>query len=166
MIRRRKTVRKSLPSKVKSLKFRLVGTILALLLTLACMTPVQVINTVKTAAAEGKEIAATQVPKVKLTVAFSVTEIGPPNATEAADLATQIAWAASDNPNPEVAAAREKLKSLPAMQSPWNQVDAPLKNSPGQRSASLYANVIDQFDVNATVFVDRYVTGGAGSSEP
>jgi hypothetical protein len=62
--------------------------------------------------------------------------------------------------------ARDKLKKVDAMQSPWNQVDAPIKSAPGQRSAISYANVIDQFDVRAAAFAERYVAGGANSSEP
>ena len=154
-------------SKPISSKARVSGAILVLLLIAACMTtPAQLISAAKTAAAEGKTYASTQLPAVKETAVLSVTEIGPPSQISESELATQVAKAASDNPNAEVAAAREKLKTMPAMKSPWNQVDAPLKSSPGQRSAGIYANVIDQFDVNASAFAERYVTGGSGSSEP
>lgn len=35
----------------------------------------------------------------------------------------------------------------PSMNSPWRQVNVPIKNSPGQRSPNSYRNVIEQFDV-------------------
>ena len=152
-------------AKILLCKSRLIGAILVLFLLIACMSPVQIITAARTAAAQGKQVAATQLPAVKQTVELSITEIGPPSPYEESELATLVARLASDHPNPEVQAARQKLRTMPEMKSPWNQVDAPLKSYPGQRSALSYANVIDQFDVNAAAFAERYVAGGAGSSE-
>lgn len=56
------------------------------------------------------------------------------------------------------------LSSDPAMQSPWRQVSAPVRNTPGQRSAQAYADVIDQFDVEHS-FDARYGRGGAGNDD-
>ncbi len=140
--------------------------ILGLFLIAACITPAQILHAAQTAAAEGKEIASTQLPAVKQTAELSVTEIGPPPEISESSLATLVAAAASDHPNVEVQVARDKLKTVKEMKSPWYQVDAPIKSTPGQRSASSYANVIDQFDVKAAAFAERYVAGGANSSEP
>ena len=146
--------------------FKLSGAILVLFITLACLTPAQMLHAAQTAAAQGKVIASTQLPAAKQTAELSVTEIGPPPEISESSLATLVAEAASDHPNVEVQVARDKLKKVDAMKSPWNQVDAPIKSAPGQRSASSYANVIDQFDVKAAAFAERYVAGGANSSEP
>ncbi len=43
--------------------------------------------------------------------------------------------------------ARKRLSQDAGMQSPWRQVDAPIKSQEGQRSADLYRAVIEQFDV-------------------
>jgi hypothetical protein len=146
--------------------FKLAVAILVLFLIAACLTPAQVLHAAQTAAVQGKEIASTQLPAVKQTAELSVTEIGPPPEISESSLATLVAEAASDHPNVEVEVARNRLKKVDAMKSPWNQVDAPIKSTPGQRSASSYANVIDQFDVKAAAFAERYVAGGANSSEP
>ncbi len=61
---------------------------------------------------------------------------------------------------PDVAGARNILYRTSAMKSPWTQVDAPLKNTAGQRSAIWYGGVIDQFDVANATFAGRYVGSG------
>lgn len=64
----------------------------------------------------------------------------------------------------DVNAARNALKKMNAMKSPWTQVDAPLKNS-SPRSSAWYGAVIDQFDVASADFAGRYKAGGAGLSD-
>jgi hypothetical protein len=153
------------PLKQHASFLKLAGAILALFSLAACLTPAVLLHALQTAAAEGKQIASTQLPAIQQTAELSVTEIGPPPQLPEFSLATLMAEAASDHPNVEVQVARDRLKKVEAMQSPWNQVDAPIKSAPGQRSASSYANVIDQFDVKAAAFAGRYVAGGADSSE-
>jgi hypothetical protein len=153
------------PLKQHASFLKLAGAILALFSLAACLTPAVLLHALQTAAAEGKQIASTQLPAIQQTAELSVTEIGPPPQLPEFSLATLMAEAASDHPNVEVQVARDRLKKVEAMQSPWNQVDAPIKSAPGQRSASSYANVIDQFDVKAAAFAGRYVAGGADSSD-
>jgi hypothetical protein len=145
---------------------KLTGAFLVLFLIAACLTPAQVLHAAQTAAAEGKQIASTQLPAIQQTAELSVTEIGPPEQLPESSLATLVAQASSDNPNVEVQVARDRLKKVDAMKNPWGQVDAPIKSAVGQRTASSYANVIDQFNVKAAAFAERYVAGGANSSDP
>jgi hypothetical protein len=48
--------------------------------------------------------------------------------------------------------------------SPWTQIDAPVKNQPGNRSAQAYIDVIDQFDVENR-FPGRYKPGGSNLAD-
>lgn len=110
-------------------------------------------------------VAATQAVRVKETaVAVAATTAAQVKQTAEAEIATRIA------PRPpavsaEVQAARDQLKTMNVMQSHWRQVAAPLQNTPGQRSAGRYADVIDQFDVSSAALAGRYQAGGAGNAD-
>lgn len=125
----------------------------------------QVADVGKTAVAEGSKLAATQLSYAKETaVALAATEAAQLKETVAAALPINN----PTNPNEvnlEVQAARLLLKTMSAMKSPWGQVDAPIKSNPSQRSNSNYANVIDQFEVDASEFADRYQAGGSGVAD-
>jgi len=134
----------------------------------------------QTAMAEAKGQAATQVIAVKETavasagtqvvllkqtaVAAAATQAAQFKQTAEAEIATRIA-PISPVVKPEVKTARDKLKAMSVMKSHWKQVAAPLQNTPGQRSASRYADVIDQFDVNSAELAGRYKAGGADNAD-
>ncbi len=134
----------------------------------------------QTAIAEGQKQAATQLPGVKGTVvaaaatqaaqlkqtavAAAATAAAQLKQTAEAEIATRIAPKATVV-KPEVQAARDKLKAMEGMKAHWDQVTAPLQNAPGQRSASSYADVIDQFDVDSAELAGRYRAGGAGNAD-
>jgi hypothetical protein len=137
-------------------------------------------HTAQTAIAEGKKHAATQVVGVKDTavasagtqavllketaVAAGATEAARLKGTAEAEIATRIA-PVSPGVKPEVQAARDALKAMGVMQSHWRQVTAPIQNTPDQRSAGNYADVIDQLDVDSTELAGRYQSGGAGNAD-
>jgi hypothetical protein len=139
-----------------------------------------VANAAQTAIAKGQKQAATQVIIVKETavaaaatqavqlkqtvVAAAATKAVELKQTVEAEIATRIA-PKQPAVKPEVQAARDTLKAMSAMQTHWRQVTAPLQNTPDQRSASHYADVIDQFDVNSTELAGRYKAGGAGNED-
>lgn len=109
--------------------------------------------------------AATQAVEIKqTTVAVAATQAARLKLTAEAEIATRLPTRAP-GVSSEVQAAREKLKAMPAMRSPWTQVDAPIQSVPGERSAGRYADVIDQFDVSSEDFAGRYRAGGAGSED-
>lgn len=162
--------------------FVLIQTALALLLGGCQPSDQRAVETAaasaaQTAIAEGKKQAATQAIVMKETavalagtqavklkqtaVAAAGTSAAQVKQTVEAEIATRIA----PKPpaiKPEVQAARDKLKTMSVMQAHWQQVTAPLQNTPGQRGASNYADVIDQFNVGSTEFANRYQLGGAG----
>lgn len=59
------------------------------------------------------------------------------------------------DPRAGLSDVRSKLDNNTLMQSPWKQIDAPLKNSPEKRSPNSYREVIDQFDVEHS-YTGRY----------
>lgn len=148
---------------------QLLGTITVILLMLSCLSlpsnpalQTEAANAGKTVVAEGKEFAATALPPLKETAAsIAATEVAQVAETAKAQLATQVITKIPGGANPEVQAARLLLRTMSAMQSPWNQVNAPIQNMPGRRSANDYANVIDQFEVDAPEFSGRYAAGGS-----
>lgn len=118
----------------------------------------QMAKAAKTAAAEGSKFAATQFSNLKETTAVIA-------ATEAFEikqtLEAVIPTLDPNSVNLKVQAARILLKSMDVMKSPWNQVyDAPIQNTNNERSARNYADVIDQFEVDAAEFAGRYQAGG------
>jgi hypothetical protein len=152
--------------------FWLLAMLVLLSLQLGCdesaqsQVQTEVAKAAQTAIAEGQKYAATQVPVLKETAAAAIaTQAAQLKQTAEAELATRLA-PKTPTVKPEVQSAREKLKALPAMQSHWSQVNAPIQGSPGQRSAAKYADVIDQFDVDSAALAGRYKPGGAGNADP
>ena len=163
-----------------------VAITLALLLLGGCLPKDQraietaVANSAQTAIAKGQKQAATQIIIVKETaaaaaatqavqlkqtvVAAAATKATELKQTAEAEIATRIAPQAPAV-KPEVQAARDKLKVMSVMKSHWDQVTAPIQNTPGQRSASDYADVIDQFDVDSADLAGRYKAGGANNPD-
>jgi hypothetical protein len=134
----------------------------------------------QTALAEGQKQAATQVIVVKETavaaaatqavrlkqtaVAAAETTAARVKQTAEAGITTRIA-PKPPTVSPAVQTARTRLKAMSVMQAHWQQVTAPLQNTPGLRSASNYADVIDQFDVNSAELAGRYQAGGADNPD-
>lgn len=57
---------------------------------------------------------------------------------------------------PDVAAAQNALKTMARMQSPWQQIEAPIKNGAGSRHPVYYDAVIEQFNPELTAYAGRY----------
>lgn len=150
--------------------FVVVITICCLLLSGCLPTDQHAIETqaaslIKTSVAKSADSVATQLDQAKAT-AEAVA------ATEAIKLkqTLEAALPGAETPAPgqvnaEVQAARDILKKDINMTNPWKQIDAPIKNGPGQRSFQSYANVIDQFDVTALLHAGRYQSGGVGVAD-
>ena len=107
-----------------------------------------------------------QLPAAKDTaLAAAATQAAAFRQTLEAEIATRLP-SKSPTVKPEVQAARILLKAMTVIKSPWsNLVDAPIQNAPGQRSASRYADVIDQFDLNSAELAGRYKKGGSGNED-
>lgn len=174
------------PSPAVSQPFVLAVAVAALLLLYGCEPSDQraletaAASAAQTVVAEGRNRAATQVVIAKDTaianaamqgaglaktaVAAAETAAAKVKQTAEAEIATRIA-PKPPAVKPEVQTARDQLKALGVMQSHWRQVTAPIQNTSGQRSASRYADVIDQFDVAAAELAGRYQAGGAGNAD-
>jgi hypothetical protein len=137
-------------------RLALVGTTLGLSVLLGCSPSEQ--RALQTEAARAAQILK------ETAVAAAATQAAQLKQTAEAEIATRIA---SKSPivKPEVQSAREKLKAMPGMHSHWSQVSAPIQNLPGQRNATKYADVIDQFDVDSIDLAGRYKPGGAGNAD-
>jgi hypothetical protein len=153
-------------------KLALVGATLALALPLSgCPTDQRAVETeaakaVQTALAEGQKYVATQLPAAKDTaVAAAATQAAQLRQTLEAEVATRLPTKVP-TVKPDVQTARDRLKAMTVMRSPWSSlVDAPIESVPGQRSAARYADVIDQFDVNSAELAGRYKTGGSANED-